>query len=390
MSTNEQERLTPDDGYAIIAALVDDYHGRGKRVHESLIEKVRRMSQPATPASELAPKEERCVATFDPYVPGSGRGPCNRARDHNRHTPCASCGDAPAHEPRPLCHPFLSPALVADDKPGKRDWFEVWRERGVADWNSLDREAIANYFFDEGTRWSPRNPRNDPSALDLNVERVYGVERIYGPAIMKDGELFALRIPASHYAVAKMMERDGRKEPLKGAQGFYTTRSGFIDRRAARQIADRAGQIVNPISGSDELFSEELWLPRASTLDLNAVAEEMASELMRRGVWTKWFFTYTEMAARSCLVTWLAIDLRRHFEGRSADCTNCATGDERNLATLASLDVDHRSALQNALEVFHRALVEHCTDSLEAEKFAIRAHAEAVKQVKPSIFEGRS
>ena len=51
--------------------------------------------------------------------------------------------------------------------------------------------------------------------------------------------------------------------------------------------------------------------------------------------------------------------------------------------------VDHRAALQVALEAFQRALVEHCTDSLEAEKFAIRAHAAAIVKVKPSPGEGR-
>lgn len=60
-----------------------------------------------------------------------------------------------------------------------------------------------------------------------------------------------------------------------------------------------------------------------------------------------------------------------------------------DLATLAGLDVDHRTALQLALITFQSALVEHCTDSLEAEKLAIRAHAAARKCVKPSMFEGR-
>lgn len=161
----------------------------------------------------------------------------------------------------PFCGPQkLATLVVLSDAPRANGsaplfWTECSRCNARGPLVPTEAEAI--------TVWNHRSVTSD-----LNVER------IYGPAILKDGELYVMRTPASHFGVAKMMERDGRKEPLKGAQGFYSTRSGFVGRREARRIADAAGQIVNPISGSNDLFSEELWRPAH---DLNAVAEEEIS-----------------------------------------------------------------------------------------------------------------
>jgi hypothetical protein len=84
-------------------------------------------------------------------------------------------------------------------------------------------------------------------------------ERIFGPAIQKDGLLYTDAIPASHYSVSERMKREGIAEPLNGEQGFYTSLGRFVGRREARNIAEAAGQIVNPIT-SGKLFSEELWV----------------------------------------------------------------------------------------------------------------------------------
>lgn len=100
--------------------------------------------------------------------------------------------------------------------------------------------------------------------LESELERVPAeplTGRIAGPAIRKDGKVWSVPIPASHYSVSLEMSRFDCVEPLKGEQGFVTTTGRYVDRREARVIASAAGQIVNPITGSDDLFSEELRLP---------------------------------------------------------------------------------------------------------------------------------
>jgi hypothetical protein len=45
-------------------------------------------------------------------------------------------------------------------------------------------------------------------------------------------------------------------------------------------------------------------------------------------------------------------------------------------------EADHRSALLNGLLAYQRVLAEHCEDSTTAESIAIRAHHEAIRNVK--------
>jgi hypothetical protein len=97
-------------------------------------------------------------------------------------------------------------------------------------------------------------------STDTETTPVPPVDKIRGPAIRKYGLVFWQPIPASHHSLATALTGVGVKRPLTGEQGFTTIRGLFLDRREALRVADAAGQIVNRISGGDELFSEWLWL----------------------------------------------------------------------------------------------------------------------------------
>jgi hypothetical protein len=121
--------------------------------------------------------------------------------------------------------------------------------------------------MDDGERWIEWTDHPaEPSTVEVG-------ERITHVAIrkMEYGGYYSLAVPGSHYALSrKITEILPDERPLRSTQGFVATspagRPRFVDRAEAKRIAIAAGQYVNPISDSDDLFSEELWTPEPSTV----------------------------------------------------------------------------------------------------------------------------
>ena len=92
----------------------------------------------------------------------------------------------------------------------------------------------------------------------------FGVEqgvKIVAAAICNDGLIYSLPKPARHGDVLKAMDLmgiDAMAEGYPDAQGFLTSRGGFVKRRKAAGIAIKAGQITEP-QWPPHLYSEDLW-----------------------------------------------------------------------------------------------------------------------------------
>lgn len=56
-----------------------------------------------------------------------------------------------------------------------------------------------------------------------------------------------------------IMQRFGKDELILTEQGFYTSKGRYVDRKEARHIAIKAGQINNVPKLSERLFSEDLY-----------------------------------------------------------------------------------------------------------------------------------
>ncbi len=74
--------------------------------------------------------------------------------------------------------------------------------------------------------------------------------------------------PGRHADVMREMAKSGHKIPIGGEQGFVTNEGRFVNREAARKIANDADQIIASRIGPDgvpykfqhrELFSEDVW-----------------------------------------------------------------------------------------------------------------------------------
>lgn len=60
--------------------------------------------------------------------------------------------------------------------------------------------------------------------------------------------------------IREMIEQHGCTAPVGGIQGFWTSKSRFVDRAEALRLAEEAGQIKRYTSyGASELFSEDVW-----------------------------------------------------------------------------------------------------------------------------------
>lgn len=86
-------------------------------------------------------------------------------------------------------------------------------------------------------------------------------ETIVGVAIRHvEGDVHRLPAPARHNDVIHAMGARYQHRRAEGhKQGFVTSSGRFVDRWVARQIAERAGQLLPRASGFRELFSEDVW-----------------------------------------------------------------------------------------------------------------------------------
>lgn len=82
------------------------------------------------------------------------------------------------------------------------------------------------------------------------------MEKIIAVAIRTDRETFALPPPCRHSDVFLDIQAVGERENCM--QGFLTNQCNFYNRKEAKKIAEKAGQIIN-LTELDELYSEDLW-----------------------------------------------------------------------------------------------------------------------------------
>jgi len=88
-------------------------------------------------------------------------------------------------------------------------------------------------------------------------------------AAIKHGEMvcFVPR-PGRHHDIMRAMARAGLPIPITGRQGFVTSEGKFVNRTEARQIAEKAAQLIAGrrdakgvpyVFEHPELFSEDVW-----------------------------------------------------------------------------------------------------------------------------------
>lgn len=94
------------------------------------------------------------------------------------------------------------------------------------------------------------------------------MKRIVAAAIKQNGMVCSVPRPGRHHDVIRAMAAAGIPIPIVGEQGFVTSDGDFVGRREARQIAERAAQIIAGRIDADGvpytadhplLFSEDVW-----------------------------------------------------------------------------------------------------------------------------------
>lgn len=85
--------------------------------------------------------------------------------------------------------------------------------------------------------------------------------RIVAAAIKYKGVLYALAPPNRHHHIIwYIVEVTGEDSIEENLQGFINNHGRFLNRKSAKLVAERAGQILdNEAPILSELFSENLW-----------------------------------------------------------------------------------------------------------------------------------
>lgn len=81
---------------------------------------------------------------------------------------------------------------------------------------------------------------------------------IISVAILQDGLIISLPPPHRHHHIIRMMADAGFPTPIKGEQGFISSKGNYVDRHLAGQIAIADGQI-DCLRWPPQLYSEDLW-----------------------------------------------------------------------------------------------------------------------------------
>ena len=94
--------------------------------------------------------------------------------------------------------------------------------------------------------------------MDARLLEEYG--RIEGVAILdEDGKVWALSPPRRHHDLIRWLASSGRPTPIRGEQGFITSRGRFVRRKPALRLARAAGQVLRETAPAHGLFSEDVW-----------------------------------------------------------------------------------------------------------------------------------
>lgn len=74
-----------------------------------------------------------------------------------------------------------------------------------------------------------------------------------------DGTVFSVPPPGRHHDVIALMASQGRPCPCIRQQGFVLSDGRYVNRKAAKLVAEKAGQLLERASNLDILFSEDVW-----------------------------------------------------------------------------------------------------------------------------------
>lgn len=84
-------------------------------------------------------------------------------------------------------------------------------------------------------------------------------EQIVAAAIRLYPATVTMVPPARHCHILEQLRNHGVMVDDPRAQGFITSSGEFVDRKTAKRVARRAGQLLPSASVNQELFSEDLW-----------------------------------------------------------------------------------------------------------------------------------
>ena len=89
--------------------------------------------------------------------------------------------------------------------------------------------------------------------------------RILAAAIQTDdGAIHYQPAPARHHDIIRQLREDGYEGPVQddhqhSRQGFLLSNSKFANRKQAKHIALRAGQVIGGKTKAHTMTSEDLW-----------------------------------------------------------------------------------------------------------------------------------
>lgn len=91
-------------------------------------------------------------------------------------------------------------------------------------------------------------------------------------AIIFQGRTWSLPTPPNrHFHIIRWIYADTGTPVDHDTQGFLDDQGNFLDRKAAMVHAKACGQLRDPNSASDTLFSEDLWLKAPTPDDTDEV-----------------------------------------------------------------------------------------------------------------------
>lgn len=83
--------------------------------------------------------------------------------------------------------------------------------------------------------------------------------RVVAAAVLRGDITYSMPPPARHHDIVQAMAREGLAQRGTDEQGFLLNNGHFCMRKAARIVAEDAGQLIRTPEHRDLLFSEDVW-----------------------------------------------------------------------------------------------------------------------------------
>jgi hypothetical protein len=83
--------------------------------------------------------------------------------------------------------------------------------------------------------------------------------RVVAAAVLRDDLIYTMPPPARHHDIVHAMAKNGLAQRGSDEQGFLLNDGHFCMRKAARIVAEDAGQLIRTPEHKELLFSEDVW-----------------------------------------------------------------------------------------------------------------------------------